>query len=176
MKRWSWLILILVILVVLFLSPFTFFVVSIFGYPPLIQDRLDHRAIQRHFDLPRGFDLITYNGYPPVVGFGQREGLQISAVYQFSETQAVNFTRQAPASGWESLPIPPHTYTKTQHLREVVPLQTHTGIYICKTAGHDVLHTTSTQLCDSVDYLSDIILGIFDSHTNRLYLVISSGY
>jgi hypothetical protein len=176
MRRWAWLIVILIILTGVCLFPFGFMAISIIGYPPPIQDWLDRRALQRHFELPRGFDLVAYKGYPPVVGFMQREGLQISAIYQLSNTQTENFIHQAPTRGWETLPLPPHLYAKTQHLREFVPLQAQTGIYICKTAGHDVLHTSHTQPCDSVDYLSDVILGIFDSQTNKLYLVISSGY
>ena len=150
--------------------------ISIVGYPPLIQDWLDRRAMGRHFELPRGLDLVDYNGYPPVVGFMQREGLQISVIYPLSEIQGKNFTHQALDRGWEILPIPPETYAKTQHLHKVVPLLTQTGLYICKTAGNDVLLARHTRPCDSVEYLSDVILGIFDSQTNKLYLVISSGY
>jgi hypothetical protein len=176
MKRWAWLTLFLVILVGICLLTFSFMAISIIGYPPPIQDWLDRGAMQRHFGLPRGFDLVVYDGYPPVVGFMQREGLQISAVYQLSETQAARFTLDAQNKGWETLPLPSQTFAKTQHLREVVPLLTQTGIYICKTAGNDVLHARHTRPCDSIGYLSDVILGIFDGQTNKLYLVISSGY
>jgi hypothetical protein len=150
--------------------------ISIVGYPSLIQDWLDRRAMQRHFELPRGFDLVDYDGYPPMVESIQREGLQISAVYQLNETQAERFTHQAQNRGWETLPLPPQTYAKTKHLREVVPLLTQTGICICRTAGNDVLHARHTRPCASVGRLSDVILGIFDGQTNKLFPVISSGY
>jgi hypothetical protein len=57
-----------------------------------------------------------------------------------------------------------------------VPLDLQNGLFFCKTAGDNVLHAKVTRPCSQVDYLQDVILGIFDPVQDKLYLVIRSGY
>jgi hypothetical protein len=147
------------------------------GQPPQnIQDQLDQRSLRKQFNLPAGYDLVSYVGYPSMVGFGQREGLEISAVYRLDEVQLEDFLQDAPIEGWEPLPIQQSVRRKILYQGMNVPLDLHSGLYVCRTAGDNVLHAKATRSCSEVDVLPDIILGVFDPEEDKLYLVIRSGY
>jgi hypothetical protein len=147
------------------------------GLPPQpIQDQLDQQALRRQFNLPAGYDPVSYDGYPSMVGFGQREGLEISIVYRLDEKQLEDFLLDAPIEGWKPLPIPQAVRRKILYQGMNVPLDLQSGLYVCRTAGDNVLHARQTRSCSDVDTLHDIILGVFDPAEDKLYLVIRSGY
>ncbi|MGE5856840.1 MAG: hypothetical protein ACM34C_09795 [Syntrophaceae bacterium] len=70
------------------------------------QDEMDREQLRRHFGIPSGVQMIEYHGYPARVGFGQREGLQVSAKYRFTEGELAGWLPEAQANGWQPLPIP----------------------------------------------------------------------
>lgn len=46
-----------------------------------VTDETDKAALKKHFLIPDDAEMIAYDGFPPMAGFGQREGLTISAVF-----------------------------------------------------------------------------------------------
>jgi hypothetical protein len=150
---------------------------GLFGYyPQPIRDRLDRRAMLRHFDLPAGLRLVEYDGFPPMVGLGQREGLHIRAVYQVPEKETEAFRHRLDENGWSPLPLPTETGAKIRPHVTADVLELSPGLYLCRTAGNDVLRARDTRPCSEVARLSDVIFGAFDPDSNRLYLQVSSGY
>lgn len=141
-----------------------------------IQAWLDQRALRRHFAIPTGFDLASYDGYPAMVGLGQRESLELSAHYRLDGEQAAAYLEKALATDWQPLPMPDSIRSKILFQGMKIPLDAQEGIYFCHTAGDDVLHARETRPCAEVDYLHDIIIGVLDTSTNDLYVVIRSGY
>jgi hypothetical protein len=141
-----------------------------------VQAWFDHRALRRHFAIPTGFDLVSYDGYPSMVGLGLREGLELSARYRLDSEQAATYLEQALATDWRPLPIPDSIRSKMLFQGMKIPLDAQEGIYLCRTAGDDVLHARETRPCADVDYLHDIIIGVLDTSTNDLFVVIRSGY
>lgn len=141
-----------------------------------VQDRRDRAALRRLFDLPSSYELVSYDGYPSMVGFGQREGLEISAQYELSSEQFEEFLRDASDRGWEPLPIPEIIDSRILYQGLPVPMDLLDGLYYCHTAGDNVLHAKATHACIDVNVLSDIILGILDASTRRLYVVVRAGY
>jgi hypothetical protein len=151
-------------------------IIGLLGQPYSIQDQLDQRALRRHFDLPSGLELVEYDGYPAEVGFGQREGLDIRAVYQLSDGEAEKLGRRFAEKGWSPLPIPADIQLRVRRYVAPDPLELTSGLYLCRTAGHNVLHAWITRPCAMVERQNDVILGVFDAETNRLHLQVSSGY
>lgn len=141
-----------------------------------VQDWVDERALRKQLAIPAGFDLVSYDGYPSMAGFGQREGLEISARYRLDGEQAAAFATRARANGWQPLPIPDATRSKIRFQGLKVPLDAQQGLYLCRTAGDDVLHARETRSCDAANSLHDIILGVLDTSTGELSAVIRAGY
>jgi hypothetical protein len=111
-----------------------------------------------------------------MVGFGQREGLSLSATFRLDEQEAQAFLDGASESGWEPLPMEPGLIQRIPFEGLEVPLDRTEGIYLCRTAGDDVLYARSTRSCaETVDF-HDLILGVFDSSTNRAWVTVRSGY
>jgi hypothetical protein len=123
-----------------------------------------------------GYELISYTGYPARAGFGQREGLEISAVYKLTDHQTTKFVSDSKSDGWQSLPIPWEVRSKIFFREMAVPLEAQTGIYVCRTAGNEVLRSRDTKPCSCVNRLNDVIIGVLDTTSNTLYLTIRSGY
>ena len=48
-----------------------------------LTDSSDKSALVKHFKIPDNAEMIVYDGFPTMVGFGQREGLNISANTSF---------------------------------------------------------------------------------------------
>src|SRR5512137_2671050 len=71
------------------------------------QDDMDKAQLLRHFNIPPGTQLIEYHGYPERVGFGQREGLQVSATYRFTEGELAAWLPQARQTGGSPFRFPP---------------------------------------------------------------------
>ena len=78
--------------------------------------------------------------------------------------------------GLRKLPIEPKFRDKIWFKDKLVPLETQTGYYFCRTAGNDMLNATVTKSCDEVGYLKDIILAILDTDRKELSVIVSSGY
>jgi hypothetical protein len=142
----------------------------------VITDETDKAALEKHFEIPDDAEMIAYDGFPPTAGFGQREGLSISAKYMLSDEDVNAWIKNMRAKGLKNLPIEPECRSKIWFKNKLVPLETVTGYYYCRTAGNDVLNATETKPCDEVDNLNDIIFAILDSEKKELSVIVISGY
>jgi hypothetical protein len=142
----------------------------------VITDESDKAALKKHFEIPDDAEMIAYDGYSGMVGFGQREGLRISAKYSLNTEDMNNWIKMMKGKGLKKLPIEPEGRSKIWFKDKLVPLETQTGYYFCRTAGDDVLNATVTKSCDEVDYLKDIILAILDTDRKELSVIVTSGY
>lgn len=145
------------------------------------QDQMDQQALVRIFDIPSDLELVSYDGYPPQVGFGQREGLDISAVYQLDDVQEEEFIRQATAAGWQTLPVPKDVRSRIEmfeagEIEVKVPWQVQAGLFSCRTAGNNVMYAEETSPCSAVDELDDIVIGVLDTDSNRLFVAVRAAY
>jgi hypothetical protein len=146
------------------------------GLPQGVQDRLDQRQLRERFGIPRGAELLAYEGYPSMVGFGQREGLNIGAVYRLTDEQERVFTESSLRGDWRPLPMPLEHRGRMRGLAGDVPLDLEQGIYTASTAGSDVMRARDTVPISEVAQPADLILGVLDSETNQLHVRIASGY
>ena len=140
------------------------------------QDDMDKAQLHRHFNIPPGTQLIEYNGYPARVGFGQREGLQVSATYRFTEGELAAWLPQARSNGWQPLPIPSEIRKKILYKGLKVDLDAVQGLYVCRTAGDNVLHAKKTRPCGEVQRMNDIIIGTLDPVSRQLRVTVRSSY
>lgn len=141
-----------------------------------LTDRSDKSALEKHFEIPKNAEMIAYDGFPTTVGFGQREGLNISAKYLLSDEDMNEWIRIMRTKGLKNLPIESECKSKLWFKDKLIPMETKTGYYYCRTAGNDVLNTKETKPCDEVDSLNDIIFAILDIEKNELSVIITSGY
>jgi hypothetical protein len=147
------------------------------GFPPgVLQEWMDERALRRHLGIPSTFERIAYDGYPSMMGFGQREGLEISATYRLTDAQEDRFLTDAQARGWGLLPIPDEVRSRILFQGFNAPLDAERGVFLCRTVGNDVLRAVETRSCTDVDTLADMILGVLDIDRNALYAVVRAGY
>jgi hypothetical protein len=140
------------------------------------QDLVDQRHLRRHLGIPGDFELVSYDGFPITVGFGQREGLNLTAVYALTDEQEVAFIADAMERGWQRLPMPAGDRDKMGRLSGDVPLDDVRGIYLARTVGNEVLRSRSSRPLSEVARPNDLILGVLDTDTNRLYARVASGY
>ena len=141
-----------------------------------LTDKSDKAALEKHFEIPDDAEMIAYDGFPTMVGFGQREGLTISAKYMLEDEDMNDSIKHMKAKGLKSLPIPTECRDKLWFKDELVSLDTQTGFYYCRTAGNDVLNADSTKSCDEVEHLNDIIFAILDTNKKELSVIVTSGY
>ncbi len=141
-----------------------------------LQDRIDRAALRALFGVPAGAELVAYQGYPPMVGFGQREGLRLRAVYGLSQAEAEAFLRQARDGGWQPLPIGADLIRHIPFQEIPAPLDRTQGLFLCRTAGDQVLHPASTADCLAVRRLNDLIFGVYDSAERRVWISVQAGY
>lgn len=141
-----------------------------------LTDRSDKSALEKHFEIPENAEMIAYDGFPTTVGFGQREGLNISAKYLLSDEDMNEWIRIMQTKGLKKLPIEDKYKSKLWFKDKLIPMETKTGYYYCRTAGNDVLNTKETKPCAEVDSLNDIIFAILDIEKNDLSVIITSGY
>jgi len=141
-----------------------------------LTDSSDKSALEKHFEIPDDAEMIAYDGFPTMVGFGQREGLNISANYLLSDEDMNGWIKNMQTKGLKKLPIESECKSKLWFKDKLVPLETKTGYYFCRTAGNDVLNATETKPCDEVDYLNDIIFAILNTEKKELSVIITSGY
>lgn len=140
------------------------------------QDDMDKAQLRRHFGIPPGAEILEYHGYPARVGFGQREGLQVSATWRLTETELAAWLPRAGADGWQPLPIPAAIRQKVPYKGLKVDLDAAEGLYLCRTAGDNVLHATKTRPCSEAQRMNDIIIGILDPGTRRISATVRSSY
>jgi hypothetical protein len=140
------------------------------------QDDMDKTQLLRHFNIPPGAQLIEYNGYPARVGFGQREGHQVSATYRFTEGELAAWLTQARSNGWQPLPIPSEIREKIPYKGLKVDIDAAQGLYLCRTAGDNVLHAKKTRSCGEVQRMNDIIIGTLDPVSRQLRVTVCSSY
>lgn len=140
------------------------------------QDQSDRSRLGEIFGIPGECELVSYDGYPASVGFGQREGLSISAVFSMTEEQGAVFVDNNLEAGWRRLPMPDSVVAKIPFVDLPVPLEAARGIYTCRTAGDNVLHAASTIPVEEAEHVNDIILGVFDLESGLLHVVVRSAY
>lgn len=114
-------------------------------------DSSDKAALKRHFEIPNDAEMVVYDGFPPMSGFGQREGLSISAKYKLNDQDMFSWINTMQAKGLKELPVEPQCRSKLWFKDKLIKLDTQTGYYYCGTAGNDVLNATETKSCDDVD-------------------------
>ena len=141
-----------------------------------LTDRSDKSALEKHFEIPDDAEMIAYDGFPTMVGLGQREGLNISAKYLLNDEDMNDWIKNMRTKGLKNLPMEPDCKSKLWFKDKLVPLETKTGYYFCRTAGNDVLNATETKPCDEVDNLNDIIFAILDTEKKELSVIVTSGY
>lgn len=140
------------------------------------QDEMDREQLRRHFGIPPGVQMIEYHGYPARVGFGQREGLQVSAKYRFTEGELAGWLPQAQANGWQPLPVPAEIRQRIPYKGLKIDLDGAEGLYVCRTAGDNVLHARKTRPCAEAQRMNDIIIGTLDPATRQLSVTVRSRY
>jgi hypothetical protein len=140
------------------------------------QDRIDQRHLRRHLGIPGDFEVVSYDGFPITVGFGQREGLNVTAVYSLTHEQQDSFREDALERGWQQLPVPTADRDKIGWLAGDVPLDGVRGIYLARTVGNEVLRSKDSRPLSEVARPNDLILGVLDTSSNRLYARVASGY
>lgn len=141
-----------------------------------LTDRSDKSALEKHFEIPDDAEMIAYDGFPTMVGLGQREGLNISAKYLLNDEDMNDWIKNMRTKGLKNLPMEPDCKSKLWFKDKLVPLETKTGYYFCRTAGNDVLNATETKSCDEVDNLNDIIFAILNTEKKELSVIVTSGY
>lgn len=80
------------------------------------------------------------------------------------------------AKGLKKLPVEPECRSKLWFKDKLIPIDTKTGYYYCRTAGNDVLNAAATKRCEDVDDLNDIIFAILDTEKKELSVIVTSGY
>lgn len=141
-----------------------------------LQDMIDRAALRALFGLPVGAELVEYQGFPSMVGFGQREGLRLRAVYDLSRAEEAAFLDQARDRGWQPLPISAGLIRHIPFREIPAPLDRTQGLFVCRTAGDEVLHPASTRDCLEVLRLNDLIFGVYDSAERRVWVSVQAGY
>ena len=111
----------------------------------------DQRDVRRLCGLPDDTTVTSWTGLPSSAGFGQREGLSVSGVFNPPATWSPS------AAGLRALPWPTAREAVERDFRLGAELDT--GRFArCQTAGNDVLHATGATPCDAVPRLLDVIL------------------
>jgi hypothetical protein len=141
-----------------------------------VTDSSDKAALKKHFEIPDDAEMIVYDGFPPMSGFGQREGLSISAKYKLNDEDMDSWIIKMHSKGLKELPIETECRGKLWFKDKLIPLDTQTGYYYCRTAGNDVLNATETKPCEEVENLIDIIFAILNTEKKELSVIVISGY
>jgi hypothetical protein len=141
-----------------------------------VMDSSDKAALKKHFEIPDDAEMIAYDGFPPMAGFGQREGLSISSKYKLNDEDMNSWIKNMQSKGLKKLPIQTECRSKLWFKDNLIPMDIQTGYYFCRTAGNDVLNATETKPCDEVDNLNDIIFAILDIEKKELSVIVISGY
>lgn len=120
-------------------------------------------------------------------GFGQREGLHLSARYKLEESDRADFIKNSKDEGWESLPISAEIREKIPPGKSRLNLDLDSGLFRCHYAGDNALYAEETQPCyftlsgefwggSTKRRLNDMILSIYDQKTGEISAEIFSFY
>ncbi len=151
---------------------------AVIFFPGVFLNYLDEMALQRQASIPSGFKRVEYHGFPLMSGFGQREGLTVSAVYELTARQKDRFIKNAPSQGWKALPFPREIKERIPFKGLSVPLDAPHGLFICRTAGNDVLHSRKLRELAHTEptMVIDLVIAVYDLQKNRLYAEVRSCY
>jgi hypothetical protein len=131
------------------------------------QDASDQRAVRRLCGLPKEAEVVAWEGYPGMVGFGQREGLAVAGTFKAPAEWS------AAAAGYRAAPWPAARESAEHfHLGNVVD---GARLLRCATAGDDVLHARKTRPCEGGPRTNDIILCAVDGN-GHVRTVVRSAY
>src|SRR6185436_14783877 len=109
----------------------------------------DERALRKQCHIPPYAQSSDYKGFPAMSGFGQREGLSITARFRIPKSNLDDFEKFMHEDGWDPLPV-------SAELRARLPrqgkgyesdLEAVEGFFRCHTAGSEVLHAKTTYSC-----------------------------
>jgi hypothetical protein len=164
-------------------------------------DRSDRRALIKQCQVPSYARIKEYNGFPAMNGFGQREGLKLSAKYNLPRNRVTEFENSLKEKGsqWAPLPIPPDVLKRIRFKFSSVDLNSSNGFFRCRTAGDNVLRMQDTSSCsnpkgwvmfqkdpprwrreevplESIDFFSDIIISVYEANTKTISVGVASGY
>lgn len=115
------------------------------------QDVRDQRAARRRCGLPPDAAVLTWDGYPSQVGFGQREGLSVSGTFRPPPGWSSSAAGYRPAPWPRARDAAEETFRLGAWVDLAVALR-------CETAGDNVLGATPTTPCDARRPLNDLIL------------------
>ncbi len=174
----------------------------------------DEQVLRREFDLPSTVKLLAIKSSPEKPGFFGREGLDITAAFQFDPADFEKFLKNVQRDQtWKPMPpdreflirmtgiraamkgvekwaevtgkpVPPlgSVYNPTEdqlYERWVkrLPLDVKDGLYQCKTAGDNLLHSWKKVPCSekSVD-LNDFIFAVLDTEQKVLRIKLHTRY
>jgi len=153
-----------------------FLLTTLFNSCQWLTDRSDKAALEEHFEIPDDAEMIAYDGFPTMVGFGQREGLTISAKYKLSDEDMRGWIQKVQYKRLKKLPVEEKCMGKLWFKDKLIPLDAKNGYYFCRTAGNDVLIAEVTKPCDDVEYPNDLIFAILDTEKKELSVIVTSGY
>jgi hypothetical protein len=140
------------------------------------QDASDQERLREIFAVPPEAQIIEYRGFPARSGFGQREGLRLSARYRLSAPVFSAWLASARNAGWRELPFPQSIRSRFRIRFDEAPLDTAHGLYLCRTAGNEILNTAETRPCEKAEAMNDVRLGVFDQSTGVLSVLVAAGY
>lgn len=174
----------------------------------------DEQILRREFSLSSTVKLLSIKSYPEKPGFFGREGLDITASFQFDPAEFEKFLKnvqqdqtwkpmppdreflikmtgiRAHLKGVEKLsevtgkPVPPlgsiYNPTEDQLYERWVPnlpLDVKDGIYQCKTAGDDLLHSSRKVPCsEKAGDLNDFMFAVLDTEQRVLRIKVHTRY
>ncbi|MEN9800417.1 MAG: hypothetical protein RL653_4114 [Pseudomonadota bacterium] len=131
------------------------------------QDASDQRAVRRLCGLPSEAEVVTWNGYPGRVGFGQREGLSVAGTFKMPAGWS------AEASGYRAAPWPA-AREAAEHFQLGSAVDGARALR-CETAGNDVLRARTTRPCEGGARTNDLILCTVDG-SGQVRAVVRSAY
>lgn len=152
-----------------------------------LADRKDKIAIRKQCRIPEYASLVDFKGTPWMSGFGQREGLHVSALFLIEESKRKEFETNSKSIGWEPLPIPKEVRDKIRPGRSRLNLDAQSGLFRCHYAGDNVLYAEETQPCYYTTSgrtvsgkihpeLNDMILSIYNPLTGEVTAEVFSSY
>lgn len=174
----------------------------------------DEQILRREFGLPSTVKLMAIKSYPEKPGFFGREGLDITASFQFEPAEFEKFLKNVKRDQtWKPMPpdreflikmtgirahmkglekwaevtgkpVPPlgSVYNPTEDQLydgwvKRLPLDVKNGLYQCKTAGDNLLHSYSKVPCsEKSGDLNDFMFAVLDTKERVLRVKVHTRY
>lgn len=139
--------------------------------------RSDVSILRDEFNVPKDARVLYYNAMPHTGLIPwPREALDIELIFQFESQDFDEYFRVAKEAGnWQQLPIPDGFFPE-RSLNFDQTISPTTGLFQCRTAGDDIMHTTKTIRTDLGNSINDLMLGILDSKQQQLIVKVRTGY